>query len=110
MIGNKCDLESDRQVTYEEGLQFQNDNKLDYFIETSAKLDLNIKEVFMSCVKIWYKEYLKYANLLRSNSAFSSVDTNQSTNSFKFKKPPKETKETNQTEHIEIKEKTGCSC
>ena len=36
LVGNKKDLESDREVSYEEGLEFAKRNKLIFF-ETSAK-------------------------------------------------------------------------
>ena len=73
-------------------------------------MDLNIQEVFMNCVKIWYKEYLKYANILESNSAFSSIETKNSTKSFMFRKLPKETKESTEPRQVEINKNSGCSC
>ena len=45
IIGNKCDLQDMRQVTYEEGKQYA--TKLGYhFYETSAKTGENLKEAF----------------------------------------------------------------
>nr|CAD7457858.1 unnamed protein product [Timema tahoe] len=44
LIGNKCDLEAQRDVTYEEAKQFADENGL-MFVEASAKtLDLNAAE------------------------------------------------------------------
>lgn len=45
LIGNKCDLEDKRQVTFEEGKEFAQSNGMK-FVETSAKTSQNVKEVF----------------------------------------------------------------
>jgi GTPase SAR1 family protein len=44
LIGNKCDLESERVVSYKEGELFANENNM-IFLETSAKTAVNIEEV-----------------------------------------------------------------
>ena len=44
LIGNKSDLE--RQVQYDEGIDFMNDNKIDFFFETSAKYNDKVTEMF----------------------------------------------------------------
>ena len=45
LIGNKCDLEDKRKVTYQEGKDFAVSNGMQ-FIETSAKADTKVKEAF----------------------------------------------------------------
>ncbi len=50
LIGNKADLNDDRQVTYEEGEQFAKRNNM-IFLESSAKTGYNIKEIFHKSVK-----------------------------------------------------------
>jgi GTPase SAR1 family protein len=45
LIGNKSDLEEKRVVSREEGEKFAQDNGL-FFLETSAKTDDNVDEVF----------------------------------------------------------------
>ena len=50
LIGNKTDLNDDRQVTYEEGEQFAKRNNM-IFLESSAKTGYNIKEIFHKSVK-----------------------------------------------------------
>ena len=45
LVGNKCDLEKDRQVKKQEGEEFAESNNL-FFLETSAKEGKNIFNVF----------------------------------------------------------------
>ena len=47
LVGNKSDLESKRQVSQQEGLDFANKNGL-IFIETSAVSASNVSQVFMN--------------------------------------------------------------
>ena len=47
LIGNKADLESRRQVTFEEGKKFAEEHGL-IFMETSAKTAQNVEEAFVS--------------------------------------------------------------
>ena len=53
LVGNKKDLESEREVSYEEGLEFAKRNKLIFF-ETSAKTNENVTETFTHATKIIY--------------------------------------------------------
>ena len=46
LIGNKIDLEDKREVSYEEGKNFAEENNL-LFFETSAKDGNNIQEIFL---------------------------------------------------------------
>jgi len=46
LIGNKCDLDHRRQVSYEEGAKFASENGL-IFLETSARTATNVEEAFM---------------------------------------------------------------
>ena len=59
LIGNKNDLESNREVSKEEEKKFCEDHNFDLFFETSAKTGLNAQKVFIEGTKILYKEYLK---------------------------------------------------
>ncbi len=60
LIGNKTDLEDKRVIEYGQGELFKKDNKLDFFIESSAKTGLNAKNVFIQAAKLLYTEHLKY--------------------------------------------------
>ncbi|CAD8165617.1 unnamed protein product [Paramecium octaurelia] len=46
LVGNKSDLEADRQVSFEEGQEFARNNGID-FVEVSAKTANNVEEVFL---------------------------------------------------------------
>ena len=55
LFGNKCEL-TDREVTKKEAEKFAKDHKIPY-IETSAKLNLNIEQGFSIVVNDAYKKY-----------------------------------------------------
>ena len=47
LIGNKCDLENERVVSFEEGKALV-DSLCNSFIETSAKNNINVTDLFAS--------------------------------------------------------------
>ena len=50
MCGNKCDLQSQREVATQEGVAYA--NKIGWpFFETSAKLAINIKEAIHELIR-----------------------------------------------------------
>ena len=61
MIGNKSDLESNREVKYEDGKEVANQYKFDDFFETSAKTGDKVKELFINATRILYEDYLRYS-------------------------------------------------
>ena len=60
LIGNKIDLESERKVTKEEGEKFCKDNKLNGFMESSAKTGVNAQNIFIKAAQALYDDYIAY--------------------------------------------------
>ena len=60
LIGNKADLEDNRQVKTDEANQLKSENGFNYFSEASAKTGLNTQKVFIEAATLLYKEHLKY--------------------------------------------------
>eukprot|EP00730_Choanoeca_flexa_P017694 TRINITY_DN8553_c0_g1_i3.p1 TRINITY_DN8553_c0_g1~~TRINITY_DN8553_c0_g1_i3.p1 ORF type:complete len:230 (+),score=44.88 TRINITY_DN8553_c0_g1_i3:63-692(+) len=50
LVGNKKDLEADREVTFLEASRFAQENEL-MFLETSARTGENVEEVFLKCAR-----------------------------------------------------------
>ena len=55
LVGNKCDLEDQRVVEYDEGKKWA-DNWQVPFYETSAKSKINNKECYFELVRLLYKK------------------------------------------------------
>ncbi len=68
LIGNKCDLENDREIETKEGQDFANRNGMQ-FMETSAKEDKNINEAFEALAKLM----MEFSN--EKNSSLNKADT-----------------------------------
>jgi GTPase SAR1 family protein len=63
LVGNKIDLEKEREVGYEEGMNLANQLGID-FIEVSVKERMNINNIF----NILTKKYFEYENFKIENS------------------------------------------
>ena len=50
LVGNKCDMENERKVSYEQGKDFAAQFKMQFF-ETSAKESKNVEEAFLAMTK-----------------------------------------------------------
>ena len=66
LIGNKIDLEPERQVSKEEGEAFCKDNKINLFMESSAKTGINAQNIFIQAAKVLYFDYLNYEKQVAS--------------------------------------------
>lgn len=56
LVGNKQDLESEREVSRETAINFQRKHNIKYFCETSAKSGENIEILFLSAAKFLYNQ------------------------------------------------------
>ena len=73
LIGNKNDLEEQREVSKEKGEQFYSDHNLSYFMETSAKTGFNAQNLFKKAGSILYEEHLKNKdNITRPGSILTT--------------------------------------
>ena len=83
IIGNKIDLEDDRVISTEEGINLKNNFSCYYFNETSAKTGLNAREIFLKATICLYDDYIKYVS--RTNSLSSSESFRQTLQGMKLK-------------------------
>ena len=102
LIGNKIDLDDKRKVNKEDAEQYVKDNKLDYFVETSAKTGFNAKNVFIEAAKSLYIEHLRYKDRSSRPGSISSYRQNS------LPTPKKEVKLGEDDNTQEKKE--GCAC
>ena len=85
LVGNKKDLDEQREVTYEEGKKFADDFGFIDFFETSAKTGENIKNMFIRASIKLYENHLKYKDQ-ESVSSFGTFKPSISLKSSKSKK------------------------
>ena len=74
LIGNKIDLENERKVNQKDVDIFVKNNKIDYFIQTSAKDNKNISNVFFQAAKVLYNQYKNYNNINLQNQLNINVE------------------------------------
>ena len=94
LIGNKCDLDTKRVVSSEEGQQFAEENNL-LFFETSAKDGTNIQEVFVETVTIIVEKIER-----------GQINLDMANNGIKIGKYPKTKNQDNQVN--KAKDKNNC--
>ncbi len=58
LVGNKCDMEDERIISYERGKQLADQLGVEFF-ETSAKENINVKAVFVSQMPFLKKLWLE---------------------------------------------------
>ena len=73
LIGNKADLENEREVDYDVAQKFKEENQIIYFEETSAKTGFNSKKVFEEAAKILYDETKNYKSNSKNNELISDI-------------------------------------
>ena len=80
LIGNKTDLEEEREVTTEQGENFYKQNNLNLFLESSAKTGFNSQKIFIKAAEILYEDFTKYQD---ENSSNDNGSTNENNNNNK---------------------------
>jgi len=71
LVGNKCDLDAERQVNVDEGAAFAKQHGLHAFVETSAKTAHNVSDAFLAAAGEIYARYKR--GELRSVSGTSGL-------------------------------------
>ena len=79
IVGNKCDLDSMREVYVDNVLEFKEMNSIHYFAETSAKTGKNVESLFTDCARFIYLKYKDRMNEVGNDGDLSS--DNESFNS-----------------------------
>jgi Ras-related protein Rab-1A len=74
LVGNKCDLDSKRKVTYEQGKELARQYNIQ-FLETSAKDTVNIDELFQSTTKTFLEKQSTVVKKDKTPKALKASDT-----------------------------------
>jgi len=75
LVGNKADLEDQRQVTLEEAIKFSNKHELKY-METSARTNFGIENLFSYIAEKLYDDIITMRNLERESRKSKSKKNN----------------------------------
>lgn len=86
LIANKADLESNRKISYDQGIKYAQDNNIEFFLETSAKTGYNTQKIMIESAKLLYLENLKYKDKNErgrswSTDSISSIGNKEPTSS-----------------------------
>lgn len=77
LIGNKVDLENQRIVTKEMAETFCKNNKINFFLETSAKTGFNAENIFVEASKLLYQQHLEHKDRIsRASSMYNDLGRN----------------------------------
>ena len=81
LVGNKNDLENNRCINKEESNKLSIEHKFDFFIECSAKLNLNTQNLFIETTKILYEHIIDQKNNINDNN---NSDNNKKNNNNEY--------------------------
>ena len=82
LVGNKNDLENNRCINKEESNKLSIEHKFDFFIECSAKLNLNTQNLFIETTKILYEHIIDQKNNINDNN--NNSDNNKKNNNNEY--------------------------
>ena len=74
LIGNQADDKDNREVEKEEGEKIAKEYNFDLFVETSSKLGLNVKYIFIQAAKILYLSFLEIKNTKKEENILTKID------------------------------------
>lgn len=94
LVGNKYDLNNERVISFEMGERFKEENRLDYFVEASAKLGFNTEKIFKKAAMLLYRSYLEYKT--DNTSIMTATFRAENNLSFTLTRPRIETKYSNE--------------
>lgn len=95
LVGNKNDLENEREVSRDEGTKFVEDNNLNYFIETSAKENKYVDELFNQGLAQLYELNKKYENNKEKDEDEERIDFSKRKGSFRVEIERKQSQKKN---------------
>ena len=72
LVGNKNDLEENRQITSQEAQEFSNQMGFHYYCESSAKTGFNARKIFIKAAKILYDDYQMYKEKNQADQSSAS--------------------------------------
>jgi len=67
LIGNKAELKTMREVTYNEGINYMKEKGMHFFFETSAAQGDNVELAFLEAAKLAYMSYIQEGDDRKSN-------------------------------------------
>ena len=73
LIGNKADLEKEREVPKESAEEYCKVNKIPIFMEASAKTGLNAQNIFLKAAEMLYDDYNLYQSNKKDEDDFESA-------------------------------------
>ena len=85
LIGNKCDDEQNRQVSYEEGKQICEKNNLEFFLEVSAKNGFKSPNFLELAAISLYKDYELHKEDSVNSTTLNNVDESIMLNADNYK-------------------------
>ena len=94
LIGNKVDLEKEREIKKEQGEAYSKENKIDFFMESSAKTGFNAQKIFIKAAQILLENYNQYEDRKRNDNDGESDETSNETGTQKLISTNSSTKDT----------------
>ena len=79
LIGNKNDLNAEREVPTEKAKQFKEENDIVLFMESSAKTGYNVQKIFAEAANLILEEHIKLIKLQELSLSYGK-ETDNSTN------------------------------